>query len=496
MDLPADLSHIADEIRGYSKSCGLDFFDTIFEVVDYQQMNEIASFGGFPTRYPHWHFGMEYDYMQKSYSYGLHKIYEMVINNDPCYAYLLDCNNLVDQKLVIAHVYAHCDFFKNNLFFRGTNRKMVDEVANHGARVSRYAERYGHDTVEQFLDRCLSLDNLIDIHSLFICRRQPKRSSALVASEEKKPVAARFASQKEYMDSFINPPELLQAEQERLDQEMKEMERKFPSPPEQDVLLFLIEHAPLANWQRDVLSIAREEAYYFAPQAQTKIMNEGWATYWHSRIMTENALTDAEVIDFADHHSGTVHALPNQLNPYKLGVELFRDIEERWNQGRFGKDYEECDQMETKRNWDSRLGLGRKKIFEVRRIHNDISFIDTFLTPEFCEKHRLFVYAYNERSGMFEIAERNFPAIKEQVLTQLTNYGNPFIFVEDANYHNRGELFLKHRHGGVDLRLDHARDVLENLYVIWTRPVHLATVVEGKPRLLSFDNEGHQDREL
>ncbi|MBI2193779.1 MAG: SpoVR family protein [Planctomycetes bacterium] len=496
MDISADLAQIAEEIKGYARESGLDFFETIFEIVDYRQMNEIASLGGFPTRYPHWQFGMEYEYMQKSYTYGLHKIYEMVINNDPCYAYLFDGNHLVDQKLVIAHVFAHCDFFKNNLFFANTNRKMVDEMANHAARVTRYAERFGHDTVENFLDRCLSVDNLIDIHSLSIRRRPTERPSVLAEEQPFKPTPTRFESLKAYLDPFINPPEVLRAEQERQEQEARDQERHFPAKPEQDVLQFLIEHAPLANWQRDILSMVREEAYYFAPQAQTKIMNEGWATFWHSRIMTEKALTDAELIDFADHHSSTVHALPNQLNPYKLGVELFRDIEERWNRGQFGKEYDECEDLDARRRWDRQLGLGLAKIFEVRRIYNDINFIDAFLTPEFCRKHQLFVYAYNERNNEYEISDREFKSVKEQILTQLTNYGNPFIFVEEGNYQNRGELLLRHQHEGMDLRTDHARDVLENLSTIWTRPVHLSTVVDGKPKLLSFVEGGYQEKEL
>ena len=156
------------------------------------------------------------------------------------------------------------------------------------------------------------------------------------------------------------------------------------------MLLFLLEHAPLKDWQRDVLAIIRDEAYYFAPQGQTKIMNEGWASYWHSTIMTRHGLTDAEVIDYADHHSGTMATSPHRLNPYKLGIELFRDIEERWNKGHFGPEYEACDDLHVKENWDKQLGLGREKIFEVRRIYNDVTFIDAFLTPEFCIKHKLF----------------------------------------------------------------------------------------------------------
>ncbi len=141
-------------------------------MIDADDLNEVAAYGGFPTRYPHWSFGMSYEELRKGYDYGLSKIYEMVINNDPCYAYLMRCNHTVDQKLVMAHVYGHCDFFKNNAYFAHTNRKMMDEMANHGARIRRYVEKYGEDEVEAFMDRCMSIDDLIDIHSTAIRRRE------------------------------------------------------------------------------------------------------------------------------------------------------------------------------------------------------------------------------------------------------------------------------------------------------------------------------------
>ena len=155
MSLPPHLEETRHEIMGYAKAYGLDFFETIFEILEYDQINQIAAYGGFPTRYPHWKFGMEYEQLSKSYSYGLSKIYEMVINNDPCYAYLLESNAEVDQKLVMAHVYGHCDFFKNNVFFSKTNRKMIDGMANHATRVRRHIERLGIEKVEAFIERGL-----------------------------------------------------------------------------------------------------------------------------------------------------------------------------------------------------------------------------------------------------------------------------------------------------------------------------------------------------
>ncbi|MDZ7289342.1 MAG: SpoVR family protein [candidate division KSB1 bacterium] len=494
MSLTAELSAIRDEIKGYAREFGLDFYETIFELLEYDEVNEVASYGGFPTRYPHWRHGMEYEELSKSYSYGLSKIYEMVINNDPSYAYLMRCNNLVDQKLVMAHVYAHCDFFKNNLWFSKTNRKMMDEMANHATRIRRYAEKYGEKTVEDFIDICLSLENLIDPHSQFI--ETPPEKKEVESEEEPIESRLRLKSPKEYMDEFINPRQLIEAQRKEEEEKVKSQARKIPEKPERDILQFLIDHAPLQKWQQDILSIIREEAYYFAPQAQTKIMNEGWATYWHSKIMTERVLSDAEIIDYADHHSGTLLTGPGRLNPYKLGVELFRDIEDRWNKGKFGKEYEECDDFEVKKNWDRKLGLGRQKIFEVRKLYNDVMFIDAFLTPEFCREHKLFVYEYNDRTNFYEITDRDFNAIKQKLLFSLTNWGQPFIYVEDSNYRNRGELYLRHRHEGIDLKLDEARDTLKNLHTLWTRPVHLETVVDEVKTLLSCEGEEYQETEI
>jgi stage V sporulation protein R len=219
-------------------------------------------------------------------------------------------------------------------------------------------------------------------------------------------------------------------------------------------------------------------------------------SYWHSKIMTEKALEGSELIDYADHHSGTMGTRPGRINPYKLGVELFRDIEDRWNKGKFGKDYEECDDLKEKKRWDKKVGLGREKIFEVRRIYNDVSFIDTFLTEEFCQEQKLFTYRFNHHTGFYEIADRDYKKVKEKLLFSLTNFGKPFIYVIESNYGNRGELYLKHRHEGVDLKLNYARDTLRNINYLWGRPVHLETAVDGQGKILTYDGKKHYDRDI
>src|SRR5687767_13265140 len=255
---------------------------------------------------------MDYEELSKSYSYGLAKIYELVINNNPVYAYLMKSNGMTEQKLVMAHVFGHADFFKNNLWFSKTNRRMIDEMANHATRVRSYIDRHGVENVEDFIDACLSLENLIDPHADFIERRDRKDWRDGHREPEETAPVPRLPS-KSYMESYINPPAFLEAQKAKIAERAKR-KRKVPEEPQRDVLHFLIEHAPLENWERDVLSIVRGEAYYFAPQAMTKVMNEGWASFWHSTIMTQKALTDSEVIDFADHHAGTLAMTPGRLN--------------------------------------------------------------------------------------------------------------------------------------------------------------------------------------
>lgn len=435
MSLTPELERWRDQIREIAGSYGLDFFEVVFELLDWGEINVVASYGGFPNRYPHWRFGMEYEHLSKSYRYGLHRIYEMVINNDPCYAYLLSANATVDQKMVMAHVYAHSDFFKNNLYFASTPRRMIDEMGNHRAKVQRYVNRFGIEAVESFIDKCLSLENLIDIH-----RPHPERLSS------------------------AGPPpgeDSLGGQAGRGD--------RVPARPERDILLFLIHAAPLENWQKDVLELLREEAYYFAPQAATKILNEGWAAYWHSRIMTEKVLRDEELIDYASHHAATVSPQPGKLNPYKLGMELLRDVERR------------CDQ---------------KKIFEIRKLCSDLTFLDGYLTEEFCREQKLFLYGFNQANGTYEIIDRDFVKIKAKLLMSLANLGNPLTEVIDGNYTGKGDLCLKHLHEGIDLRLDWAKETLKNLHAVWKKPVHLETIVEGIPKLLTFDGEDHREQRL
>ena len=505
--LPKEIAEQAEIIAQHARKEGLDFYPVLYEMLSSEQISQVAAYGGFPKRYPHWRFGMEYEKLRKQHKYGLGKIYEMVINNDPCYAYLLNDNAMVDHKTVIAHVFGHSDFFKNNTWFSKTNRRMMDEMANHATRIRRYVERYGLEKVEQFIDTCTAMDGLIDPHSVFM-RREARSAPPTYGSDRKddqKDDVVRYPA-KGYMDRYINPPEKLASERDAQAAEKERTKSFFPPKPVKDVMLFLLHNAPLEDWQADILSIIREEEYYFAPQGQTKIMNEGWASYWHSTIMTNYVLRADELIDYCDHHSGTLATSPGRLNPYKLGIELLRDIERRWNTGCYGAEYDACDDMAEKREWGKdkapkgrivgRGSPGREKIFEVRALYNDVTFLDEFLTPEFVDEQKLYQYRQDPTTGRMVVVSRDFEKIKSQLLFMLTNHAQPYIYVMDGNYRNRGELYLAHKHIGADLDIKYAVGTLREIQKVWKRPVHLHARIDDDPILFTHDGENSSQQQV
>ncbi len=207
--------------------------------------------------------------------------------------------------------------------------------------------------------------------------------------------------------------------------------------------------------------------------------------------MTKRIANWSDIVEYADNNAGVMATNGQSLNPYKLGIELYRDIEDRWNKGKFGREWDRCTDAEERHHWDLKLGLGKEKIFEVRAHYNDVNFLDEFLTPEFAADQGLFNFEWSERNSSFEVATREFGKVKQKLLGQLTNAGSPVIRVLNANYQNRGELLLAHEHQRVDLRLDYAQRVLEALVRVWKRPVLVATKIEEKSVVLRFDGTEH-----
>jgi spore cortex formation protein SpoVR/YcgB (stage V sporulation) len=344
------------KIQSVAGRRGLDFFPVIFDLLDWDRIAEVASYRGFPDHFSHWKFGEEYLNLKKSFTYGLSKIYEMVINTEPSIGYLLEENKLVDQKLVMAHVFAHVDFFKNNLWFAPTDRNMLPTSRAAAERVENYREEFGEAAVDAFITDSMKIENLIDPRMPYEAWKA-RKSDEEVKRPRKGEGAFRFRSDLPYLDEFLNPPEWVRDQEETLKQRQDralEVRKglKFPARPVRDILLFLLKFAPLEEWQRDILDIVRQESYYFLPQRVTKIANEGWASFWHSELMVKRGLAaPAEIVDYADHNAGTLGS-PG-LNPYKLGLMIYLDIEYRWDTGRHGLMWEECRPfLDRKTQWD------------------------------------------------------------------------------------------------------------------------------------------------
>ena len=483
---PEELVQVKREFLAWARQQGLDPGEVVFDFLTPAQITEVASYDGFPGRYPHWRFGMAYDQQQKSRSWGLSTIYEMVINNRPAFAYLLEGSSPVVQRMVIAHVLGHTDFFRNNAYFASTDRNMLNEMANHSARVKRHADRHGFEKVERFLDTCLSLENLTDPNLLFR-RSKPPKGPAEPESLMKED-GPRFTSS--YLSSYVRTAKTpSQPLRDKAPEEVVQPLKPFPERPARGVLDFLVEHAPLEDWERDVLDIVRAEAYYFLPQRLTKIMNEGWAVFWHTRIMVAKGLGQGDMVAYADEHSKIVAPWRGSLNPYRLGWHLFEDIRVRWDRGRHGPDWEACQDLYKRERWDTREGKGMEKAFEVRAAYNDAQFVDNFLTPEFAAKNKLFTYRLKARENAYLLESREFEKVKQAILAHLTNGGEPILLVEDANYRNRAELFLRHLHAGVDLKIAEARQTLRALYAVWRRPVTIETSFQGQKRTFTYDGQ-------
>ena len=267
-DLPRRLREAAERAEAAARAAGLDFFEVVFELLDARDVNAIAAYGGFPARYPSWRFGMDFERLQKGYGYGLSKIYELVINNDPTIAYLVRSNSLMEQKLVMAHVMGHADFFKHNVWFGPTERHMVERMAGHAERVRELCQRHGQDTIERFMDRALALEALVDPFGPLRRKQRAERAAHTQPS-----IAERARRE---LDALMEgrPTTRIEPRDDRT------------ALPTYDILPFLVERAPLAAHERELLRIVAAEAEYFLPQRMTKVINEGWASFWHSKLLT------------------------------------------------------------------------------------------------------------------------------------------------------------------------------------------------------------------
>ncbi|WP_435346862.1 SpoVR family protein [Haloarchaeobius sp. HRN-SO-5] len=595
--IAGELREPVEEARNLAEKLGLSPYDVNYWIVDYDEMNELIAYGGFQHRYPHWRWGMQYDRQQKQGQYSGGKAFEIVNNDDPAHAFLQESNTLADQKAVITHVEAHSDFFANNewfqLFSSGTPNAAA-MLERHARAISEYMQDPDIERaeVERWVEHALALEDNIDQH-------QPYQPVSSVVEEPPEGVdTEKLADQLEQLNlsDEVRREVFDDAWLEALEDE--DGPTTFPESPQKDVLAFLRTHGKqyddeaekaveMEPWQRDVLDMMRAEAYYFAPQKMTKIMNEGWASLWESRMMTDELFAgDDEFLNYADHMSAVLGS-PG-LNPYSLGMEIWQYIENTTNRkevvdkllrvkgitwrnlkdtvdfaavrtrleppealarvdsdnldavAELPDEYLDADGLAAaragevdvdaypwkvlsyeglcrrhyslvKRQHQGFLGrisqsdlerIGRylfddqvydsveealedvdftagwDRMREVRRSHNDVTFVDEFLTQEFIDENEYFTYEYSEATGQFRVASQDADDVKKKLLLQFTNFGKPTIAVYDGNYNNRNELLLGHKYNGVMLDVHQARQTLERVFALWGRPVNLLTIVK------------------
>lgn len=465
------LEYAIEEITEIASGFGLDFYPMRYEICP---PDIIYTFGayGMPTRFSHWSFGKQFHKMKLHYDLGLSKIYELVINSNPCYAFLLDSNSLIQNKLIVAHVLAHCDFFKNNVRFQNTKRDMVESMAATAERIRNYEIQYGKQEVEQFLDAVLSIEEHIDPSLM-----RPKLSWTM-DDEEYEEEETKISTP--YDDLW----ELDKRNKVEDNIKSKRKKKKFPPQPEKDILLFIESYSrELTDWQRDILTMIREEMLYFWPQLETKIMNEGWATYWHQRILREMDLTSSEAIEFAKLNAGVVQPSRTGINPYYLGLKIFEDIEKRYDHP-----------TEEMKRRGVKPGSGREKIFEVREIESDISFIRNYLTKDLVMQEDM--YLFQKQGRDYKIVDKNWENVRDQLVNMRVNGGFPYLQVTDGDYQKNGELYIEHSYDGIELDIKYLEKVLPYIYQLWGRSVHLQTVVEERPILFFYDGRAVHRRFL
>ena len=467
----AALEEAIEILAGVARGLGLQPPEVLFEAVPAEAMYELAAYH-FPARFPHWTHGAQYHRQKTRYDYGLERIYELVLNTDPCRAYLLETNSLIEQKLVVAHVLAHADFFRRNIYFRESNRQMDESARLHAETVQQLEREEGVEAVEETLDAALSIALHVDPTSTLFRRK---------GSEE-------------YEHERLHPSEEPMSEYDDLwhfsarGAEQRPGERRSPPEPERDLLRFLAEASPkLEGWQRTLLHIVREEWLYFYPNMRTKVMNEGYAAFWHERILEHAPLTPDEHVRFRQLHASLVsqgHRFA--INPYGVGYKLWRDIERRWQE------------PEEERTWYGepfrrRGGEGLAKLFAVAAEYRDADFVRAFLTEELVDEMDLYLYAFEgdvkRADGSWRVQDSGWEEVRAALVEELSGLGVPSILVMDADYRHQGELFLAHDSNSdrKPLDLDYAHRTLVHIHRLWGRPVHLETMVGSKPTVLSFN---------
>lgn len=483
-------------IREIAEEFGLLTADIIFEVVPAQRLMEGMAYR-FPSNFSHWSFGRDYDKYKTIYHYtGTGLPYEQVWNFEVPRALIMETNPFALKILVIAHVYGHVDYFLGNRYTKQGRifSDLAEEARNAATRFRGYESRYGKEEVEQTIDAGMSIQWQQHPDSFFEEELDNEAARERLLELEQ----AKLESTKDFYSEFKKP---------ETKQDIKKIEKKLhwlahnnPPQPVYDLLGYVIRYSSaLKPWQRDVLTVIRNQARSLAPISRTKMANEGWASFWHTRIMRrlfeERLLTPEEHGVFLDFQSKVLQTHKMDFNWYSIGIAIFEHIKESWNKGRFGREYEDCKDYIKKAYWDTNAGLGTQKIFEVRSCCSDRMIVEQFFTDEFIHENQLYFYEEAEDpftgDTVYVITEDRPEVIREALKHFFVLYGIQPIVITNSNYGRRQELYMTHLHSGVDLDPQYRDGTLKNLYFLWGNEVYLETVIDGKQALVWYDGEKH-----
>jgi stage V sporulation protein R len=461
------------EIGRIAKDFGLDTYPNQLEIISAEQMMDCYSSVGMPIGYHHWSFGKRFVGVEKGYKRGqMGLAYELVINSNPCISYLMEENSITMQALVIAHAcYGHNSFFKNNYLFQmwTSADAIIDYLVFARNYVSECELRHGLDEVESLLDSCHALMNQgVDKY---------KHPHQLSLQEEK----IRQQNREEYLQSQVNE---LWRTIPTLKQEGKEHKNdKFPSEPQENLLYFFEKHAPLLKpWEREIIRIVRKIAQYFYPQGQTKVMNEGWACFWHYTILhalyDEGLVTDEFMLEFLQSHTNVVYQPAfdspyfNDINPYTLGYYMMQDIKRICE-----------DPTEEDKQWFPYLANTdwQKSIDFAMRNYKDESFISQYLSPHLIRELKLFNIIDDDSESEIIVNaihnEQGYQTIREALSRQYNiGYQVPDIQVAEVDIEGDRSLTLHHMQHERRPLGDTTDEVLRHVYKLWKFPVKLQSM--------------------
>ena len=461
-------------IRAAAARHGLDTYPNQLEIITAEQMMDAYASVGMPVNYRHWSYGKEFIATEKSYRRGhMGLAYEIVINANPCISYLMEENTMAMQALVIAHAaYGHNSFFKGNYLFRMWTdaSSIIDYLVYAKDYVARAEEKHGLDAVEAFLDSCHALAH----HGVDRYRRPARKSLAqeLAARQDREAYA-----QQQVNDLWRTLPR--RAEKAELGTES----RRFPEEPQENLLYFIEKNAPLLEpWQREIVRIVRKVAQYFYPQRQTQVMNEGWATFWHHRLLNtlydDGFLTDGVMIEWLKSHTNVIHQLPvghrgySGLNPYALGFAMYTDLQRI------------CEHpTDEDREWfpDFAGTPWLSTLDHAMRNYKDESFVGQFLSPRLMREMRLFAIRDDAQQPDLEVAaihdEAGYRRVRESLSRQYDlATREPDIQVWNVNLRGDRSLTLRHQQHNDRPLHDSAQEVLKHAARLWGFGVHLESV--------------------